>query len=163
MEKNELLEIFGTILDEAGIPYEYEDVKGRNVLTYSFGNDDDLPEELSLTPDDPGYECTTMNYFSILAVDLPPEIIDELLVILPDFNLSVRMGSFGVMADAGVLYYNYSLLIDELDDENMLKSIAACFDVVKAASTEGKKILLPLLRGEKTAEELMQEDYQLLI
>lgn len=163
MEKTELLTIIGAILDKAQIPFEFEDVNGRNVITLSFDDDEALPKDITLTFDDPGYECTTMNYFSIISIDLPPEIMEELLMILPDFNLSIRMGGFGVMTGAGVLYYNYSLLIDELDDDSVLESISACLDVVTAVCAEGKKILLPLLKGEKTAVQLMQEDYQLLI
>ncbi len=163
MEKTELLETIGTILDKAGIAFEFEDINGRDVITLSYEDDEAFPKDITLTLDDPGYECTTMNYFSIISVDISPEIMEELFSILPDFNLRIRMGGFGVMSGAGVLYYNYSLLIDELDDDSILESISACLDVVTAVCAEGKKILLPLLKGEKTAEQLMQEDFQLLV
>ena len=162
MKNNELLSKVGSLLDEAGIPFEFEDVNGRRVITLSFEGEAS-PEELSLAVDDPGFEGTAMNYLSIISADIAPETMEELIRILPDFNLGIRVGSFGVMADEGALYYNYSLLLDGLDEETVLKSIMVSLDVVTGVSVDGKRILLPLLKGEKTAGQLMEEDFQLLV
>ena len=58
---------------------------------------------------------------------------------------------------------NLSMSYYEALSTEIVESISACLDVVTAVCAEGKKILLPLLKGEKTAVQLMQEDYQLLI
>ena len=163
MDRTEMLSKIGTMLDKAGIQFEFDDVNGRDVIVLSFDDDDALPADITLSFDDPGFECTALNYFSIISVGITPEIMEELLMILPDFNLGIRLGGFGVMTDEGVLYYNYSLMTDALDEASMFKSISACLDVVTAVSAEGKKRLLTLLKGEKTAAQLMQEDYQIIV
>ena len=163
MEKTNLLAMIGSVLDDAGIPYEYEEISGRNALVLRFSDDEDTPEDCTLVLDDLVNECTALNYFVIVSTDIDEKTMGELIQVMPDFNLMIRVGGFGLMVDDGVLYFNYSLLTDDLDEENLLKSIMTSLDIVIGVSDQGKKILLPLLKGEKTAEQLMQEDFRLIV
>ena len=155
--------MIGSVLDDVEVPYEYEEISGRNSLVISFSDEEDTPEDCTLAIDDLLDECSALNYFVIVAVDIDQKTMSELIKVLPDFNLMIRLGGFGLMADQGALYFNYSLLLDGLDEEILMKSIMTSLDVVIGVSDQGKKVLLPLLKGEKTAEQLMQEDFRLMV
>lgn len=163
MDRSELTAIFSSVLDELEIPFEIEEISGKNAIVIPCGNDKNSPVDCTLTLEDLGDECTAMQYLVIVAAELDRKTITELSKVMPALNLMIRIGGFGLMYDDGALYFSYSVLTDDIGTEQLIGTLLASLDVVLGVSANGKEKLLPLLSGEKSAEQLLQENLTMIV
>ena len=163
MIKTELLTILGSVFDELEINYEYETIGTRNVLVVSYTEDESTPIDCTLTIEDLGEDQTALQFFVLGAIDLDKSVCTDLLRLLPQMNEVLEFGSFGLMQQEGVFYYQYAMLIDDLEAEPLVKMALAASELVTVLAAEGKENILPLLKGEKSAEQLLQDGVSVVL
>ena len=155
----ELLERIREALSDIRATSEIADIEGRDVLTYYF-------EELSeITPIDCSVNVahfddgkTALQLMVSVFYDLSAELVPHVERLLNPLNSMLSIGSFCLMPE-GYLYLNYTCLTDDLNETEMLLSLAVGLQLLTATAARARELLLPLVKGETDPNQAEADDF----
>ena len=158
-----LLTMFEDFFRETGFDPELTDIDGREALEVTFTpSQEDAPMECTVTVTHPEESTTAVQILFSLFEDLPLSLTLDCIPFLCRFNTEIGSGSFGAMEETGFVYFSSAFVADYLSDKNVLLSLSAEMDVLLLLAFRGRGLLLPLVEGTVTKEELQRQDPVLL-
>ena len=158
MEKEALTDLIMEHLEAIGIPCELEDIAGKEAIVAEYaGENGELPEDCSITVENLTEDSTEINILVTVFSGLDEVPTVNVARVVGELNKFLQIGSFSVIDD-GALFLNYCFVVDEeMGVNNMLAAFLASLDAVSAAAIDAKQQLQPLIKGETTVEQLLEE------
>ncbi len=160
---SELFERIAGFFKNIDILAEKTELDGQEALVIPFDTgSDDMPADCTITVIHPDEEYTVVQLLFSLFTDLDRKVSKDAVSLLPRMNLYLTLGSFGAIEDEGFLYLSYAFVTDGLKTDNILMSLGAAFSVLTLTADKGRELLLPLVEGKMTKEEMMSTELNIV-
>lgn len=140
----------------------YDDVDGINVLVMEY-DDDNAPADCNVSVIDLNDDCTAINIMFTLVSASVGKAYDEIESLLPNMNLFLTIGSFGLIKETGYLFFNCSMIVDEnADITQTMKLFLSTWEAAYDTARQGIDILLPVINGDVDASGLSEDDVTII-
>ena len=162
-QDKELLDHIADYFERLNVDFEKETIGGLDSLVIHYTIEEEiLPEDCTITIHHPDANCTAIQLlFSMFSI-LDSEKTAEVSEFFDQMNSLLSLGYFGAVKDSGFVYFSYAFLTDKLTDENILSMLNALFGILTLTAAKGRELLLPLVLGKITKEELLNEDLSIV-
>lgn len=157
-EQETLMDLIVEHLEALGIPCNIEEIVGKKAIVAEYNGDSEaLPEDCSITVENLTEDSTEIGILITVASGLDETQTVNLVKVVGELNKYLRLGCFSVLED-GALFLNYCFVLDDdMGVNNMLAAFLASLDALSTAAADSRQQLLPLLKGEITPEQLLEE------
>ncbi|MBR6874545.1 MAG: hypothetical protein IKN17_13660 [Ruminococcus sp.] len=157
-EELTLTDIIAGYLTACGISCETEVIGGREAVTIRYGEGEYLPEDCSVTVEEPAEGVRAVRLLMTVFSGLTAEQTADLRRVIGKFNRYLDIGCF-ILPEEDVLFYSYAFVIeDQLPAESLLSALTASLDAATDGASQGKRLLMPLITGELTCQQIIDRD-----
>lgn len=145
-------------LEAIGITCATEEIADKETIVAEYtGESEDLPEDCTITVENLTEDSTEIGVLITVFSGFDETQTVNVARVVGELNKYLQLGCFSVIDD-GALFLNYCFVLDEeMGVNNMLAAFLASLDAVSAAAIDAKQQLLPLVKGEVTVEQLLED------
>ena len=154
----ELLTELEGILGEIGFIPTIEDFNGKPVLVMEYSGGIAC-EDCNLSVEHLTDDITAIGVLFTLKSDLDEKQTSDIVRLLPYLNKYLSFGAFSVLEEEGFFCFTASFIIKEDCDRSIIiNSISNALTLGLFTTGRALEITLPVISGEASAEELMNEE-----
>ena len=155
----ELLKTIQAAYEAIGVSFELNEVEGKPELICFMKGDELTPLDCGINAvhfesGSEGLQLTVTVFY-----DLDAETASCVQRLLPSMNAFLSVGCFCLMPVENCLYMNSAFLIDSLSERDWMTSLSVSMDVLTATASRARELLLPLVNGEITPDDVREEDF----
>ena len=159
----DLLAAIGERLSESGIAARPAEIDGIIVLELEGrAESEDKEFDCTVTICHPSEDTTAVQLLVSLFYQLDEEKAKAAASLLPEMNYFLEIGSFGCLVEGGYLYFSHSFFTDGLSEDSVLRCFAAYLEAVTLTALKGKKLLMPVIKGDLTPEEADKDELRIV-
>ncbi|MBQ9383467.1 MAG: YbjN domain-containing protein [Ruminiclostridium sp.] len=136
-----------------------EEIEGKPVIVIEpMEENESFPEDVTVSVERLG-GSSQVSLMAAVFTGLPEDRAADILRLLPYINEYVVFGHFDLLRDEGALFFSYSFIMNGTwPMESFLRVFTQTFDEVTFTAADRREMLLPLIRGETTADKMIEDD-----